>query len=315
MRALGLLLSTCLLSACLSQQAPENSLELVPHARLTHAPLNEISGITRSISRDNLYWIHNDSGDEARIFAINGDGETVMPTFSKFSHYGGDPEPGKTPWEGFRILFADNVDWEDITADDRYLYIADMGNNFNLRQDLAIYVVGEIDPTASTQSAAIRRIPVRYPEQSGGLWGDLHYDSESLFAADGHLYVITKHRRHPLPFFKPWQPGAWLYRLDSRSSEQVNDLVRIDHHESLTAATAAELSPDGQRLAVLSYNALWLFERPVQGDQWLSAPSQRIALNRSQLRQAEALTWEDDSNLIIINENRDLFKVSLPAEQ
>src|SRR5690554_2307724 len=71
-----LLLNTSLLSACLSQEVPEATLELVPHARLTHPPLSEISGITRSISRDDLYWIHNDSGDEARIFAINGDGET-----------------------------------------------------------------------------------------------------------------------------------------------------------------------------------------------------------------------------------------------
>lgn len=309
-RRLFSILLTWMMAGC---TPAEEGLQLVPHARLEQPPLDEISGITRSIHRDDLYWIHNDSGDEARIFAINGEGEVQMPTFSKFSHYAGEPEEGKTPWQGFRVLFADNVDWEDMTADDEYLYIADMGNNFNRRQDLVIYTIGEIDPSASTQSAVIRRIPVRYPEQTVLLGGDLHYDSESLFAADGRLYVITKHRRHLLPIGNQWAPGASLYRLDTRETEQVNDLVRIDHHETLTAATAAELSPDGQRLAVLGYTELWLFERPEKGDQWLSAPSERIPLDKQYARQAEALTWADDATLIIVNENRDLFRLALPA--
>ena len=49
------------------------------------------------------------------------------------------------------------------------------------------------------------------------------------------------------------QPGANLYRLDSQSEAESNALTLIDHHPELTAATAAELSPDGNTLAVLSY--------------------------------------------------------------
>ena len=40
-----------------------------------------------------------------------------------------------------KISSAKNKDWEDITRDDKYIYIADMGNNFNNRKDLKIYKI------------------------------------------------------------------------------------------------------------------------------------------------------------------------------
>ena len=283
-------------------------LDIVPVARLTHEPLGEISGIAKSRRRDNLYWIHNDSGDSARIFAIDGEGVPVLPTYSRFSHYGGAPEEGKTAWQGFRVLFAENVDWEDMGVDDNYLYIADLGNNDNQRQNLGIYVLGEIDPTASTQTAVIRHLPIRYPDQDAFPPAQRHFDSESLFVDAGGIYVITKHRT---PDGRELEAGANLYRLDTRHTEQDNVLVKIDHHPDILAATSAELSPDGQRLALLSYTAIWLFERPASGDRWLSSRRRRFDLLPEQVRQVEAITWENDNTLLFINEQRDLFRLGI----
>lgn len=278
-------------------------------ATIDAKPITEISGMAKSLSYENTFWVVNDSGDTARLFAIRRDGTNILPTYSRFSYYGEKPEKDKKQWQGFKVLYADNQDWESMTIDDDYLYVADMGNNFNNRRDLGIYALSEIDATASTQSAAIRFLPVVYPDQREfpGL-GTWHFDSEALFSADGKLYVITKHRKRS---GVAYEPGANLYRLDTDYTDRDNVLVHVDHSDLMEAVTGAELSPDGQTLAVISYGALWLFDRPATGDKWLSSDARRYALDRDVVRQVETVVWDDDRTLLLTNEQRDLFRVGL----
>jgi hypothetical protein len=276
------------------------------YAHVDAEPIKEMSGIVKSPGRDNVFWVHNDSGDSARIFAINAEGQTIIPTYSKFSFYGEEPEEGKEQWEGFPVLNAKNVDWEDIAVDDHYLYISDMGNNGNKRRDLAIYLVSEIDPTASTRTAVIQRLPIVYPDQQEFPPPKLHFDSESLFTADGKLYLITKHRASGLTA----EAGAKLYRLDTQFTDRDNVLTLVDTNSQIMSATGADVSPDGQTLAVLCYTTLWLFAKPAAGDQWLSAPAQRIELDRGFTKQAEGIAWADNETLLITNEGGDIFRVA-----
>jgi hypothetical protein len=217
------------------------------------------------------------------------------------------PEDGKQQWQGFPVLGATNVDWEDIAVDDNYLYLADTGNNSNMRRNLAIYLVSEIDPAASTRTAVIQRLPIVYPDQDGFPPSKRHFDSESLFTADGKLYLITKHRT---AIFENADEGAKLYRLDTNFTDKDNVLTLVDNHPEITSATGADVSPDGQTLAVLSYSALWLFARPASGDLWLSAPSERFPLKRGAIKQAEAVTWIDNETLMITNEGGDIFRLN-----
>src|SRR5262245_21551235 len=85
-------------------------------ADLNSPPLAEVSGIARS-SYPGLFWVHNDSGDEARIFAIDRTGSPIVPPFLV-------PQYVDKPWPGIAIRNAWNIDWEDITLDDGVLYIA-----------------------------------------------------------------------------------------------------------------------------------------------------------------------------------------------
>src|ERR1700742_571857 len=54
--------------------------------RLQTRALDEISGIAASGINDNIYYIHNDSGDTSRFFAIKPDGELKSTIYFK-----GDP--------------------------------------------------------------------------------------------------------------------------------------------------------------------------------------------------------------------------------
>jgi hypothetical protein len=280
------------------------------YARITSPELSELSGLVQSPHRKGVFWAHNDSGDSARLFALDAQGHAILPTYAALSQYGDVAEAGKTPWQGFAVLDATNVDWEDIAVDEHYLYVADLGNNNNNRRDLAIYALSEIDPTASTRSAVVQKYPIVYPDQNGFPDPSWDFDSESMFAADGTLYVISKQRTST--FRHDMEAGAKLYRLDTRHSDRDNVLTLVDSNAEMKAATGADLSPDGQRLAVISYTDLWLFERPTDGgDHWLSAPARRIALDPRVVRQVEAVAWLDEGTLLLGNEQRDLFRINI----
>lgn len=75
---------------------------------LGYADLQEVSGITQSRRFDNVYWVHNDSGDSARIFAIDGSGAIVFPPFLKV--HGQNAVPGKSLGKGTRLS------WQRITT-------------------------------------------------------------------------------------------------------------------------------------------------------------------------------------------------------
>ena len=315
-RSVGLSALVFLIASFPTAAQRDERLAPAAFAQVRLAPLREMSGIVKSRRRDNLFWVHNDSGDSARIFALDGQGNSVLPTYSKFTYYGDEIENGKEQWQGFPVLDASNSDWEDIAADANYLYIADIGNNFNDRRDLTIYLISEIDPTASTRSAVIKKLGVAYPEQDAFPPEERYYDSESIFVDEGTLYVITKHRGGGLTGLG-WEAGANLYRLDTSFTDKPNILTRVDSHSALTAATGADLSPDGRTLAVLSYTDLYLFRDPVD-DRWFSASTvRRVPLDTGVFKQAEAIAWDGNESLLITNEQGDLFRValeSLPGE-
>jgi len=274
-------------------------------ADLDHAPLAEVSGIARS-SYDGLYWVHNDSGDAARLFAIDEDGEPAIPSFLAHED---------RVWQGLELVEAANVDWEDIARGRDMLYVADLGNNGNARRDLGVYVVPEPNPRAVAKTRPLRFLPVRYPDQEGFPAEQWHFDSEALFVDRGRLYVLTKHRAAAR--IDAWQRGTKLYRLELETAraDAYNLLERVSSRDDLMLVTAADLSPDGERLAVLTYVAVWLFDRPEDGGDWLSGRASVIPLDRARTRIAEAVTWRDDETLIVANENRELFAVRVEAAE
>ena len=271
--------------------------EVEPVGRLEHEALREISGVVKSQIGD-FYWVHNDSGDEARLFAIDQDGTPLVPSWL------GVPSQD---WQGHAIANAVNFDWEDIALADGVLYVADTGNNGNARRDLGVYVINEPQPTRVAGMRALKYLPLRYPDQRDYPGEHWHFDCEAVFVADGKLHFITKHRQPGQ--VRSQQAGAKLYRLDTQFTDQQNVLAYVGSHKGLLSVTAADLSPDGNTLAIATYTALWLFDRPTGGDDWLSGPARRMNLDANLWqRYLEAIAWQDDSTLLLITESRDILR-------
>ena len=261
------------------------------------AELTEPSGLAASLKNPGVFWTHNDSGDEARIFAVTAGGALLGE---------------------FAVRGASAVDWEAITTDDSgRLYIADFGNNFNDRQDLVLYTVPEpeVDPLVQGAGGLIQveeTIPFHYPDQRGFPDDEqLDFDAEAIFWAKEKLYVLTKHRS---------DLSTTLYRLDQTEPTDSVPLVRIstfevggDVNRYGGRVTGADVTPDGRLLAVLCYHALFVFERPEVGDDYLSRLVNRVDFDQNVTRQTEAIAWDGDA-LVFTNEGGSIFRIENPLE-
>lgn len=277
--------------------AGPDTLMLEPIAVVDHEPLDEMSGIVASIQYDDVYWVHNDSGDSARIFAMRGDGTVIVPD-------GHDPDQ---VFEGITVEGALNRDWETIAIDGDLLYIGDVGNNANARQNLTVYVVKEPNPNTDVSVEVLSDIPIRYPDQQEFPAPVRMFDCEAMFVKDGYLYLITKHRLGATQL--PANSGT-VYRV--RLDDPEHRVERLQMADFGGWVTAADISPDGRTFAVLSHApvaSIWLFEWG-SGDSPIPAQGRRLILLGA--RQAEAICFTRDGRyLLITNEQRDLFRVAV----
>ena len=158
---------------------------------------------------DDLFVTHNDSGGEASLYYLSKKGEI------KYKR---------------KISSAKNKDWEDITRDDKYIYIADMGNNFNNRKDLKIYKI-PIDKDSEEKNETIY---FNYPEQdSFKIDRNTTYDAEGLISVGKNLVIFTKNRAKKITelYLVPKKPGT--YDAKKIGKLNVNSIVTgADYNEN-----------------------------------------------------------------------------------
>ena len=121
---------SCLLPACWQRERvwAQEYARPVRVGTISDARVDEISGMVPITGRPDYFWIHNDSKDAARLFAVRKDGGLVAEV----------ELPG-----------ASNPDYEDIATgpgsdpNRTYLFIADTGNNALNRTELVIWRLPE----------------------------------------------------------------------------------------------------------------------------------------------------------------------------
>lgn len=256
-----------------------------PYAMIVPKAISESSGLTMSCNFLGVMWTLNDSGDSARIFAITMDGEAVRP------------ENDAGPYKGIKVLNARNVDWEDIAADDDgNLIIGAFGNHKIPRRDLALYVIKEPNPRLTKATSVIKKIRFRYPDQTDFTLAINNFDCEAVFAWGGKYYLLTKHRTNT---------RTQLYRFDDIDEEQENVLTLVGDYDIGGMVTAADVSTDGKRLAVLTYTAVWVFAINGGDDNFLKGKASRCAIA---MGQCEAICF-DGNDLIVSSEQRGLYRI------
>jgi len=266
--------------------------ELQPYATFDFAEIDESSGFVKSRQWDDLYWTLNDSGAENKIYPVTRDGKIKRAEWYK-------EDTG-----GIYVNDAVNVDWEEIATDSEgNLYIGAFGNNRNMRKDLAVYIVPEPFPLYTGQTCYFQRIDFYYPEQKEFPPEVIKFDCEAMFHANGKLYILTKH----------WNdPYTELYRFDSMDPMKKNPVTLVGAFESGPYVTAADATEDGSKMAMLTYNNIWLFEKKNEkSDDYFSGKISWLPIKLPEGKnQAEAICFDGD-NLIITTEQQLLIEVPL----
>lgn len=271
----------------LSFMAAAAAQELAPGQRLIGklpaGPAAENSGIVASRTHDNLFWMHNDSGDEPRIYAIRRDA-TGYPS----ERY---PE---TP--GVLIGGAINCDWEDIAVmADGTLVVADVGDNRNDRRDLCVYLVPEPAHEAG-RTTFIKKVFIRYPDRPStpSPRDDFNYDCEAVFSLGESLYFLTKHRS---------DTATKVYRLSDFTEGVTHDLEPLGRFELGGQAVGADALLDGSKLVVTTYDTIWLFEVDDPDDP-LRKPVARLPFKGDSV---EAVCFDGPDRVLFADEATALF--------
>src|SRR6478672_8631583 len=175
----------------LADERSENS-QFSPPAtvgKISNPDVIEASGWTVSKCQPNVLWTHNDSGDDAFIYAIDPSGADLGT---------------------WHVKNAQNIDWEDIAefkdaSGKCFIYIGEIGNN-NLSRDIhTIYRFPE--PFVTPERANTRKKNALETEPSDSVnfsYADAPHNAETLIVqpVTGDIYVLSKNRTDPSGVYK-----------------------------------------------------------------------------------------------------------------
>ncbi|SDS39881.1 hypothetical protein SAMN05216490_1083 [Mucilaginibacter mallensis] len=244
---------------------------------LPNKQLDEISGIAASGINKDIYYIHNDSGDTSRFFAIHPDGKLKTTIYFK-----GDPKEG----QGVH-------DCEDIAVGPgpvkgkSYVYDGDIGDNFAVRNYITVYRVEEKTSwiADSTQNVNAEAVPIhfRYP--------DGPKDAETLMIdpMEKLIYIISKRKDTVGVYTSPliYKPNDTLV-LTKRCK------LFFPGIKPFKWITAGDISKDGQQILVKDYVKVYYWKRQHNEPVWQTLQRPPRLLPYKMEKQGEAIGFTPD---------------------
>ena len=235
--------------------------------------INESSGLETG-DQPGTYFTHNDSGNAPELFRIDGKGKLLAT---------------------IPVAGAENIDWEDIAKDNQgNIYISDTGNNSNKRTRLKIYKLRQGNPKQ------VSTIVFEYADRKAGTADKKNYefDCEALFWYRSKLYLVTKDRGK--------ETTAKLYELSDQPG--THEARFISQYGVNAPVTAADVSPDGKKLLLLSESAIHIFPVNASADFF---KSNMKTYNLGKVGQTEGAVFIDNQTVLISNEDGDLYQYKL----
>lgn len=266
--------------------------------------LKEVSGLAASFAQPDYFWAINDSGNSPSLMLLNKSGE-----------YSDELE----------LSSLGNHDWEDLDtfryADQNYIAIADIGDNFTRRKVYYVHLVPEPKVSVAGEISAfeaskIKTIAFQYedgPRDAEALGIDLKHQ---------RILVLSKRDSSPRMYAVPliMEPKRYVYKAVhltsfeslggmSLSGGSLTQTFYAGQPTAMTVLPSTLESLQSTRLAVLSYGSVRLF------DLFNEDPAHVQEVLKIQLPampQAEAMAVEEGGGLRVMSENLGAPIVRIP---
>ena len=218
----------------------QNGGELTGH--IANEKVVESSGLAASRRHDNLFWNHNDSGDDPLLYLHDAKGK----------------DRGT-----LRLKGADSEDWEDIAigpceegTDEACVYVGDFGDNDAERDSVTLYKFPEPDPPEDpAETEAItdwERIDYVYEQ------GPRNAETLLVHPTSAKIYVVEK----------AGADHSAVYRVPNRPTEdeekrRANKIAEMKTSSGLgRLVTGGDIAPDGRELSVRTYVKVYTYCLP-----------------------------------------------------
>jgi len=152
----------------------------------------------------------------------------------------------------FRRMFNElkNNDWEDLAADEEFIYIADIGNNFDTRENLRIIKI-----PINSENNTYEIINFHYPEQVKfiTLEKSSQYDAEGLIVIDDNLIIFTKNKLKKITEIYSVPKIAGTYEANKIGSLNTQSIITGADYDSKTKllALTGSLSFKGDKYYIM----------------------------------------------------------------
>jgi hypothetical protein len=186
--------------------------------------LDENSGL---IFYNNKIITHNDSGDAPNLYELDENTGAITRTVT--------------------LNNATNIDWEDMTQDDSYIYIGDIGNNSGSRTDLKIYKISKSDYNDADNTVTPEIISYYYADQADFTpnLNNTNWDAEGLISYDDKLLIFSKN----------WVDNTVNVYSIPKTSGEVHSAILESRYNTNGLITGVDTTPDESVVFLTGYSS------------------------------------------------------------
>lgn len=238
--------------------------------------MDETSGIAASDINEDLYYIHNDSGDTSRFFAIKPDGHLVSTIYFK-----GDLNEELGVHDCEDIAVGPGPD-----SGKSYVYMGDIGDNYSVRKYITVYRMEEQASWADDKTIhQVKPVPVHFKYPDGPK------DAETLMIdpIEKLIYIVSKRQDSVGVYTSPLN-----YNPDDTLVLTRRCRLHFSGYKPFKWITAGDISKDGTQVLLKNYVNVFYWKRKPGEHIWQTLLRPRRELPYTQEKQGEGIGFTPD---------------------
>lgn len=248
--------------------------------RYVNTALREVSGMAASRVHANTFYVHNDSGDTSRFFAVNEKGEL------KGTYY----------FKGDEISFSGVNDCEDITigsgpeAGKEYIYLADIGDNAARRSEIRIFRMEEPGADSGVvKTIGSQMFTLTYPNGA--------QDAETIMIdpIERLLYIVSKRQDSVIVYTAPLD-------LNDKKTYMLREVCKLyfEGKKKEKWIVSGSISRDGKQVMLKSMKKVYYWQRERHEAVYEAMQRTPLELSYTQHGQEEAICFSPDGKSYFI---------------